>query len=538
MIYPDVFPILPPEIKPLDPDQRWSSHQYNRGTLCLEWGPDNWEPHITGADMLISTHRLLEHENPLGDPTRQSIPVPSRHSLTLGQELRGKSWRSLITDAWMEHARALSINQHAIVNLTVQTLQVLDCIVYFSPSIKIDETEWIDPTLPQLFRMQDRRNTSGILLRASVSTEDLLKINSIDEVIDIFRAADLDGWPGCDGFLLQSGFHHIFILNDQDHLVHLVINKKDDSLSLYKAQILRDDRNSPRLPMESIHLEEKSVAVIGAGSLGSKVAVSLVRSGIRKILLIDPDVMLPGNIVRHALDWKSVGFHKVKALREELVSLASGIEVEVESVLIAGQESNAEMARVIGKAVKYDLLVDATADSNVFNLLAAIATRAEIPMVWGEVYAGGIGGFVARSRPVIGPNPRDVRNAYLDFCDKQDIPRTLLNSIEYSTSGDHPLVASDADVSVIAHHVVQLVLDSLLNRHESAFPQDLYLIGLKRGWVFQAPFENHAIQVEGQQNTSVMSEGGGIISEDITTEWANFMRDLFVGDDNAGSDAE
>ncbi|MDD1730245.1 MAG: ThiF family adenylyltransferase, partial [Methanospirillum sp.] len=329
---------------------------------------------------------------------------------------------------------------------------------------------------------------------------------------------------------------YIFILNEQGHLSCFIVYKNDESSSFFKAEIIPDDRDTPRIPMEAIHLDKKSVVVIGAGSLGSKISVSLVRSGIGKIFLIDPDVMLPGNIVRHALDWKSVGFHKVEALREELISLAPGIEVEVDNILIAGQESNTAMARVIEKVVKYDLLVDATAESNVFNLLSAIADREEIPMLWGEVYGGGIGGFVARSRPVIGPNPRDVRNAYLYYCEEHGIPEYLTKNNDYSTRGDHPMVASDADVSVIAHHMVRFALDSLLNRDKSAFPEDLYLIGLKSGWVFDFPFQNIAIHVEGQQTASIMKEGEGINPQDKTTEWANFMRGLFNGEDNAGSD--
>ena len=39
----------------------WSSHQYGPGgELCLEYGPDNWHPEITGADMIVSAYRLLQ----------------------------------------------------------------------------------------------------------------------------------------------------------------------------------------------------------------------------------------------------------------------------------------------------------------------------------------------------------------------------------------------------------------------------------------------------------------------------------------------
>jgi len=536
MIYPDLFPDIPPEVRPIDHNQRWTTHRYCNGTLCLELGPDNWEQHITGADMLISTHRLLENENPLGDPAKKPIPVPSRHSLTIGQELRGEIWRTFITDSWIAQSRNLLLNQYATIDLILHTFSKASCLVCIPGSIKINENEWIDSTLPPLFKMRGATKITGILLRSSVSSEDLNKISSIDEIIDIFRASGFNGWPGCDDFLIQSDFRSIFILNKNDLLNHFITYKAGDSLKFYKTHIIQDNRNIHRLSTESIHLEEKSVAVIGTGSMGSKVAVSLVRSGIRKILLIDPDVMLPGNIVRHALDWKSVGFHKAEALSEELILLAPGVEVEVENILIAGQESNTVIAREIEKIIKYDLLVDATAESDVFNLLAAIAVRAEIPMIWGEVYGGGIGGFVARSRPDIGPDPRDVRNAYLDYCEEQDIPENLLKTNDYSTSGDHPMVASDADVSVIAHHVVQFVLDSLLNGQKSIFPEDLYLIGLKKGWVFDSPFQNHAIHIEAQKSPNIMIEGEGTSPEDKTTEWENFMRELLSGDGNAGSD--
>src|SRR5690554_1618364 len=54
--YPALFPAAPPTVSPRDTGQRWSGHQYlgGSGELCLEWGPDNWEPGITGADLLES----------------------------------------------------------------------------------------------------------------------------------------------------------------------------------------------------------------------------------------------------------------------------------------------------------------------------------------------------------------------------------------------------------------------------------------------------------------------------------------------------
>src|SRR5690606_2784507 len=51
----------------------------------------------------------------------------------------------------------------------------------------------------------------------------------------------------------------------------------------------------------------KSVAIVGAGSIGSKMAETLARSGVSKFVLADGDVLLPDNLERHALYWSEVG---------------------------------------------------------------------------------------------------------------------------------------------------------------------------------------------------------------------------------------
>jgi sulfur-carrier protein adenylyltransferase/sulfurtransferase len=65
--YPNHFPHSPPLVLPRGDTTRWSPHQYGRGgELCLEYGPDNWHPDVTGAMMIESAYRLLSGENPEG----------------------------------------------------------------------------------------------------------------------------------------------------------------------------------------------------------------------------------------------------------------------------------------------------------------------------------------------------------------------------------------------------------------------------------------------------------------------------------------
>jgi hypothetical protein len=139
----------------------------------------------------------------------------------------------------------------------------------------------------------------------------------------------------------------------------------------------------------------------------------LPRSGCRKFLLVDDDIFLPENICRNELSWDSVGVHKAQAVQEALSLIAAGIDVDVRVHRLAGQESSLRAASVLKAVSACDIIIDASAKPGVFTLLAAVAKTNRRPMCWGEVFAGGIGGLIARANPDSGPNPLAVRNGIL-----------------------------------------------------------------------------------------------------------------------------
>ena len=55
-------------------------------------------------------------------------------------------------------------------------------------------------------------------------------------------------------------------------------------------------------------------------------------------------------------------------------------------------------------------------------------------------------------------------------------------------------MADDADVSVIAAHAARMAIDALLGG--DIFPQSMYVVSLKAGWIFDQPFETHPIVAE------------------------------------------
>ena len=112
VIFPALYPDAPASVRPRNFKERLSTHQYGGadGPLCLEWGPDNWHPNVSAVQMLGSTYKLFDTENPLG-AEKPVVPVvaPSRHSLTLGQDMRNE-WPWLESDALLSFLTAQQMN--------------------------------------------------------------------------------------------------------------------------------------------------------------------------------------------------------------------------------------------------------------------------------------------------------------------------------------------------------------------------------------------------------------------------------------------
>lgn len=74
-------------------------------------------------------------------------------------------------------------------------------------------------------------------------------------------------------------------------------------------------------------LRAAKVAILGCGGLGSNLAFMLVRSGIRRFRLIDPDLVSASNLNRQAFFPEDVGKPKVTALAAHLLRLEPALEL-------------------------------------------------------------------------------------------------------------------------------------------------------------------------------------------------------------------
>ena len=75
-------------------------------------------------------------------------------------------------------------------------------------------------------------------------------------------------------------------------------------------------------------LHEKIITLIGCGSLGSTMAVSLARAGVGNFRLFDPDRLSPVNIARHQAGLKDLGRKKVEVVRDLILGINPAIKIE------------------------------------------------------------------------------------------------------------------------------------------------------------------------------------------------------------------
>jgi len=210
---------------------------------------------------------------------------------------------------------------------------------------------------------------------------------------------------------------------------------------------------------------------------------------------VDDDILLPDNFVRNDLDWRDAGAHKAEALARKLQLVNPSVETEVWRARLGGQEASESAEAALKLISACDLIFDATANPDILNLLSAVASASSKTVMWAEVFGGGIGGLIARCRPGIEPPPQYTRRAIENWFGERGLP-PVRSSRSYATGGDGPpLIADDADVSVIAAHAARLAIDTLIGREPSLFPHSVYAIGLGIGSVFSQPFETWPIEL-------------------------------------------
>lgn len=521
LVYPDLFPDVPAYIRPQRSGESWSNHQYGgSGVLCLQYGPDNWHPGITGVDLVCSANLLLWGEV-LAAVEPGIVTVPSRHRLTTGQYLRWKSRRFLAT-AGLRSAVADAVT--AAVELRAVVTHVASTSVAVPTALGMPLVPMGD--VPRSFA-EEHHEWSGWAVRVP----SVQAVGSASDPASLKTALGA-AWPWAQELSDQP---HFLLLYDVDGGMRvLALAGGADPLFAEYHVVDCGAKNEQRLPAEFGKLSDIAVAIVGLGSLGSKIAVSLARAGVRRFLLVDDDVLEPHNLVRNELNWLDVGFAKVDAVGRTLRRIAPGMEVRTQNVRVAGQENPSMAAALSTDLGKCDLLVDATASQQAFVALAALAKRGKMPMVWGEVFGGGVGAMMARSRPGMDADPLSVRAHIFGVMGTMaPVPDGKAQDYDLEAEGQ-VYVASDADVTALAASMSQFSLDILCSGEESVYPVAGYLMGFGKYWAFKGPFDTIPIDCEGAMRPDAPPEE---LTTDEVADMAEVSEAMEAGISAAGNGA-
>lgn len=486
LVFPVLFPQAPAYVRPRTADKAWSSHQYpSTGTLCLEWGPDNWHSGVTGADLIQSTMKLLVLEK-LGPIV--GVSVPTRHDLTLGQLTRFKSARFLLTEQL--NSTLHSASRAAPIPLAVATLIRHEERV--AMATELGQGDDIQQMGVPAEIADDKRLTSWIRNGWVVWCDEFDTLPSTIESQSVVRdyLMGKDCWPWPDDEL-RTAF--LLLVDQQMKVRPIAFTGGGEGKAFEYYLVWCPSSENSRQPPRNATLQSKKVAIVGLGSVGSKVAVSLARSGVKEFMLIDDDLFLPGNLSRNQLDWLSVGYDKVDAVRGAIELVQPGAHVVARNFRFAGQESAAANTTVLEQVAACDLVIDATASPKVFSSLAAICARRKVPMVWGKVYAGGIGAMMGRSLPGFDADALQIRRAVHEYlADKPEAPFKNAGGYDVEEAGE-VFVGGDAEVTALSASLTQFSIDALVGAESPRFPNSAYLIGYQKAWIFEAPFDTHPV---------------------------------------------
>lgn len=143
-----------------------------------------------------------------------------------------------------------------------------------------------------------------------------------------------------------------------------------------------------------LNLANKSVLLVGCGSVGGELAGRLTSAGIGRLTLTDPEAFDEANLYRHTLQIDTVGYPKSAALAADLQSRHPWATIEVET-------KNLQDLRSAEKLEEYDLVIIAIGSPTVERAFHDYTRAKNIATpclnTWVEAY--GVGGHATLDVP-------------------------------------------------------------------------------------------------------------------------------------------
>jgi molybdopterin/thiamine biosynthesis adenylyltransferase len=180
----------------------------------------------------------------------------------------------------------------------------------------------------------------------------------------------------------------------------LLFKKEKAGFCAVRTLTYRSAEKSARIPGLEF-LPKKRIAVIGCGSIGSKIACSLASSGVKDFLLVDKDLMEPVNAVRHECGIHDFARPKVHALAIRLASLNPDTWETCDAITgdPFGELPSEIREKFFAYLDKCDLIVNATGVQGLSRAICELSNHFFVPSIHVSVTNGAWSGEVFRYLP-------------------------------------------------------------------------------------------------------------------------------------------
>lgn len=364
--YPPGYPYIAPTVEFLEPPIKRARHQGIDGAPCL-FPPSAWATTLPASELYAATERWLAYHLAGHFPRELALyELPEYFGWT--------PFAVLMSPGAVDVMAGKRRGRFSVDELPGRDLGVVWSIdeQEVGKALESAVAPVRDGSRPRHGGRWYRLDTEPAPVQHSVELERLLKQNG--------HQVDLTKRPR-ERELIALTFRDSALDEERVLLLDIGVASKKATPAVGKGWAVRAPRLYQVSPedlfrrLEGVRdldrLGEKHVACFGLGAIGSSLVLALTREGVGSFVLCDPDVLRPGNVVRHALDLLSVGQFKAEAVESALSRINPFVDTspDVENlahpgVIEAKLRGASLVVAAIGDDLKEELLCEAVVRSD------------------------------------------------------------------------------------------------------------------------------------------------------------------------------
>ena len=200
--------------------------------------------------------------------------------------------------------------------------------------------------------------------------------------------------------------------------------------------------------------ERPKMAILGAGSVGSKLAMHAARSGQDIVAISDEGTLRPHNLARHALGGRHIVSNKAEALAQELAALELTPSTYKGNLVTGLFDPEARKAIIPNST---EIVVNATASLSVREaLVAAARPRDQLRFFEAALFARGRIGYLLVDGKTRNPSHADLMAELYATLDDSETADLLFDPVEGLAEvqigqgcGSHTMIVDDAQLSMM-----------------------------------------------------------------------------------------